>query len=161
MNKPSLSEQQLERFIGSILSKQSLRQAPATLEARVLHALAQQAARPWWLQGFSRWPMLARLAFLPLGFGFVKLSFLSTGQLLSLWQLLQNSAPASTARTGAQTLGNLGQAVQTLGNLLTRDIPSAWLYGGAGLTLLLYAAAFGIGAAAFRTLIVTPEPVRY
>jgi len=161
MNKPPRDERQLEQFIGAVLGQQPLRQAPATLETRVLQELALRSSKPWWLQGFSRWPWAARLLFLPLGLGLVRLSFLTTAGLVSLWQTLQRSSPASSAQAGLQTLGSLGQAVQMLGNMVTRDIPQVWIYGGAGLALLLYAAMFGLGAAAFRTLVVTSEPVRY
>ena len=161
MSKPPRDERQLEQYIGAVLGQQPLRQAPPALEARVLRELALRASKPWWLQGFSRWPWAARLLFLPLGLGLVQLSFLTTARLISLWQALQNSAPASTAQSGLQTLGNLSQAVQTLGNMVIREIPQMWIYGGAGLALLLYAAMFGLGAAAFRALVVTAEPVRY
>jgi hypothetical protein len=161
MKQPPRNEQQLERFIGSVLRSQPLRRAPPTLEARVLRVLAAEAARPWWLQGFTRWPWMARLVFVPLGLGCVQLSLLATARLASLWQALQHTAPASSAWSGLQRLGDLAQAVQTLGGLLTRGIPAAWIYGGAGLTLLLYAALFGLGAVAFRTLIATPDHLRY
>jgi hypothetical protein len=51
--------------------------------------------------------------------------------------------------------------LQAIGNLLTHAVPQWLLYGGAGVALLMYAALFGLGAAAFRTLFVNPEPVRY
>jgi hypothetical protein len=161
LNKPPRDERELEQYVGKLLSRQPLRQAPPSLEGRVLRELAVRAARPWWLQGFSRWPWAARVLFLPVGVGLVQLSFLTTGRLVSLWQALQSSAPASLAQSGVQMLGNLGQAVQTIGNMVTRDIPQVWIYGAAGLALLLYAALFGLGAAAFRTLLATSEPVRY
>ena len=161
VNKPLPDERQLERSIGTLLSKQPLRQAPSTLEARVLRELALRASQPWWLQGFSRWPWAARALFLPLGLGLVQLSFVATGRLSALWPALQSSAPGSTAQSGLQLLSNLSQAVQTLANMVTRQISPVWIYGGAGLALLLYAALFGLGAAAFRTLLVTSEPVRY
>jgi hypothetical protein len=161
LNKPPRDERQLQQYIGTVLSRQPLRQAPSTLEARVLRELALRASKPWWLQGFSRWPWAARVLFLPLGLGLVQLSFLTIGRLMSLWQTLQTSGPASTAQSGLKLLSNLSQAVQTLGNMVAHAIPQVWIYGGAGLALLLYAALFGLGAAAFRTLLVTSEPVRY
>jgi hypothetical protein len=91
----------------------------------------------------------------------VQLSFLTTERVMALWQTLQQSAPATKAESGLQWFNSLSQAVQTLGNMLTRDIPQVWIYGGAGLALLLYAAMFGLGAAAFRTVLATSEPVRY
>ena len=160
VNKPPRDEQQLEQYIGSLLRRQPLRQAPASLESRVLGELALRASKPWWLQGFTRWPWVARVLFLPLGLGLVQLSFLATERLMSLWQALQRSSPGASAESGLQQLSNLSQAVQTLGNMVTRGIPQVWIYGGAGLALLLYAALFGLGAAAFRTLVATSEPVR-
>ncbi len=161
LNKPARDEQQLEQYIGTLLRRQPPRQAPASLETRVLRELALRASKPWWLQGFARWPWAARLLFLPLALGMVQLSFLATGRVLALWQSLQHSAPATTAQSGLQWISSLNQAVQTLGHLVTRDIPQVWIYGGAGLALLLYAAMFGLGAAAFRTVLATSEPVRY
>lgn len=161
LNKPPRDQRQLEQFIGKVLKQQPQRQAPATLESSVLRELALRASKPWWLQGFSRWPWAARILFLPLVVGLVQLSFVTTGRLMSLWQTLQHSAPASSAQTGLQALSNLGQAAKALSNVVTHAIPQPWVYGGAALALLLYAAMFGLGAAAFRTLVVTSEPVRY
>ena len=152
---------QLEQWVGSVLRQQPLRQAPATLEARVLRELALQAAHPWWQLGFSRWPMAARILFLPLGLGLVRLSFLTTARLVSLWDSIQQSAPASAAQSGLRWFENLGLALQALGNVVTRDLPQWWVYGGAGLALLMYAALFGLGAVAVRTLVAHSEPLRY
>ncbi len=162
MNKPPREQVELEQFIGAVLRQQPLRRAPARLEGAVLQRLAAQAARPWWLLGFSRWPWLARILFLGLSAGLAQLSYLSTARLGSLWQVAEQSGPAHAARAGVQMFANLGHALQTLGGMVTRDISPLWIYGSAGLALLLYAALFGLGAAAFRTLIdITPEPARY
>src|SRR3954469_3642786 len=111
------NEQQLERDIGRLLSQQPQRRAPATLEDRVLRELTLRASKPWWLQGYSRWPWAARAMFLPLGIALVQLSFVTTGRLLALWQALQSSAPASSAQSGLSLLANLTQTVQTLGSI--------------------------------------------
>lgn len=161
MGKPPLDPRQLEHFIAGVTGAQPLRRAPATLEARVLQQLARRAARPWWLQGFSGWPWPARLLFLPLALGFVQLAFVASTRVTLLWQTLQQSAPAVTARSGLQSLGDLARAGQTVAELVAHGIPGAWIYGAAALALLLYAALFGLGAAAFRTLIVTPASIRY
>jgi hypothetical protein len=159
-SKPPRDPQQLEQFIGTVLGQQPLRQAPASLELRVMQELALRASKPWWLQGFGRWPWVARLLFLPLGLGLVLLSFNATARLSSLWQSVQHSAPVSTAQSGLQVFSNFGHAIQALGSLFAHEIPQIWIYGGAAVALLLYAAMFGLGAAAFRTLVVSPEPVR-
>jgi hypothetical protein len=159
--QPAPDERALEQLIGSVLRQQPLRRAPATLEARVLRELAVRAAHPWWQLGFSHWPRAARILCLPVGMALVPLSFLITSRLLSLWQSVQQSTPANAAQSGWRWLENLGQALQALGNVVTREIPQWWVYGGACAALLMYAALFGLGAAAFRTLFVTSEPVRY
>jgi len=158
---PSGDQHELEQYIGALLRRQPLRQAPASLETRVLGELALRAAKPWWLQGFGRWPWLARLLFLPVSIVFVKLSLLATDRVLSLWNALQGTAPVGAVRSDLGQFANLGQALQTLGHMLTQGIPQTWIYGSAGVALFLYAALFGLGAAAFRTLFESPEPLRY
>ena len=158
MQKPPRDELELEQYIGKLLRAQPLRQAPASLQARIEQQLAFQAARPWWVQGFSAWPSLARILFAIVSAALVALTYLTTDRLSWISQALQQSSIANSARAGAQMFANLGHALQTLGGM----VPSAWLYGGAGVALFLYAALFGVGAAAFRTLFdPTPEPVRY
>jgi hypothetical protein len=146
----------LEQFIDTVLRKQPLRSAPAGFEARVLQRLAQQAARPWWLQGFSRWPKSAQLLFLPLAVCFVPLLFRAAGSLTALLQSARYSASLSGAQSAAATVGSLGHAAQTLGELVMREIPAIWIYSGVGFAALLYAALFGLGAA-FRTLVLAPQ----
>jgi hypothetical protein len=162
MQKPPRDERELEQYIGKLLRAQPLRQAPASLEIRIEQQLALRAARPWWLQGFSAWPWLARILFVFVSAGPVVLTYLTSDRLGWISRALQQSSLANAARASAQMFANLGHALQTLGDMLTRNIPSAWLYGGAGVALFLYAALFGLGAAAFRTLIdTTPEHARY
>ena len=160
--KPPRDERELEQYVGRLLRAQPLRQAPAGLEARVLQQLALDAARPWWLQGFSRWPWLARILFGLVSTVLVLLTYFTTDRLGSLSQGLQQTAPASALRSGAQLFSNFGHSLQGLGEIIARNVPAAWLYGGAGVALVLYAALFGLGAAAFRTLFdTTPEHARY
>ncbi|MBS0389111.1 MAG: hypothetical protein JSR15_11585 [Proteobacteria bacterium] len=160
--RPPRDERELEQYIGKLLRAQPLRQAPASLEARVQQQLALQAARPWWLQGFSAWPWLARLLFGLVGAGLVALTYLTTDRLGWVSDSLQQSTLATTGRGAAQMFANLGHALQLLGEMLTRNVSSAWLYGAAGVTVFLYVALFGLGAAAFRTLFdTTPQHARY
>jgi hypothetical protein len=151
----------LEPFIDAILRQQPLRRAPPGFEARVLQLLAQQSARPWWLQGFNRWPKIAQLLFLPLAACFVPLLFRAAGSLTALLQSPRYAAPLSAAQSAASTLGSLGHAAQAVGNAVMREIPSIWIYGSVGLAALLYAALFGLCAAAFRTLVLTPQHAPY
>ena len=160
--KPPRDERELEQYIGKLLRAQPLRQAPASLEARIQQRLAAEAARPWWLQGFSAWPWLARMLFALVSAGLVALTYLTSDRLSWVSDSLQQSSLATTGRATAQMIANLGHALQLLGEMLTRNVSSAWLYGAAGVTLFLYVALFGLGAAAFRTLFdTTPEHARY
>ena len=150
-----------EQFVDAVLRRQPLRRAPAGFEARVLQRLAQQAARPWWVQGFSRWPKAAQLLFLPLAVGCVPLLFRAASSLSALLQTARQSAPLSAAQSAASTVSSLGHTAQTLADVVMRAIPSIWIYGGVGLAALLYAALFGLCAAAFRTLVLTPQHAPY
>jgi len=161
LRKPPRDERELERYVDQLLRAQPLRQAPASLEARIQQRLAAEAARPWWLQGFSAWPWLARVVFALLSAGLLALTWLTSDRLGRFADSLQQVPLANTGRAAAQMVANLGQALQLLGEMLTRNVSSAWLYGAAGATLFLYVALFGLGAAAFRTLLdTTPEHAR-
>src|SRR5258706_14363608 len=98
---------------------------------------------------------------LPLAIGFVRLWSGAAGALNALRQSARQSAPLSAAQSAATTVGSLGHTAQTLADVLMRQIPSVWIYGGVGLAALLYAALFGLCAAAFRTLVLTPQHAPY
>ena len=157
----SSDPQRLEKFVAELARAQPLRHAPATLESRVLQQLALRAARPWWLQGFSSWPALARLAFLPLAAGFVELAFLASSRASLLWQSLQHSTALTTAQSQVQVLDGLLRTGAMLAGLATHGLAATGIYVAAAFALLLYAAPFGLGAAAFRTLFLPPDPLRY
>jgi len=155
----------LEEFIAAIARAQPLRRAPATLEERVLRQIAQRAARPWWRLGFSDWPWPVRLLCLPLGAAFVELAFLAGTRVALLWQSWQSSLRYSTLAVSAhstlQSLADLARAGRTLAALAAQGVAGNWVYGTAAAGLLLYALLFGLGAAAFRALILTPASHRY
>jgi hypothetical protein len=161
--KPSPeSEKNLERFIHSALRDLPSRRAPRSLEARVFAELERRAALPWWQQNFAHWPVAARVAFLLASAGLVKLVLMAivwTTAGLDSAQFASAIAPqfawfqAVTDFVGAfaSTLAN------TCGAIL-RNIPLLWLYVGGAAIAALYAALFGLGAAAYRTLYVGRNP---
>lgn len=53
----------LEALIHAQLRQLPPCKAPATLAPRVLAAVADRAARPWWRQAWWHWPWAAKLAF--------------------------------------------------------------------------------------------------
>lgn len=160
MNTPQHDADRLARQIHAALRQLPPLKAPATLESRVLRELARLEARPWWRQGFGRWPLAARALFVPLSAGFIKLAFLSIGAFGSAVNTAQQSTVVSTAESRWQALSGALQSLRTLGALVIQDVPQVWIYGVVGFGLLLYASLFGIGAAAFRSLVVTPNAAR-
>ena len=57
MSSRDQTEEKLERLVSQVLRDQPLRQAPASLEARVLGELATRARQPWWRRGVASWPV--------------------------------------------------------------------------------------------------------
>lgn len=149
--KPSPEE--LEKMIHQTLRSLPDRRAPRSLEARVMAAIAAREALPWWRQSYRAWPMAARMAFVVVSaalavglmFGTVWATMdLRSGDLSQLfatpllWIEMARGAIASLAHVGG---------------VIVRQIPTLWLYGGLAVFAAAYATMFGIGAAAYRTLI--------
>ena len=160
MNTPQHDAERLEQQLHAALRRQPPLRAPVTLESRVLRELARREARPWWRQGFGRWPPAARLLFVPLSAGFIKLAFLSVGVLGSVADSAQRTTVLGSVTTRWQSLSSALQTLRTTGALVAQNVPPIWIYGLVGFGLLLYVSLFGIGAAAFRSLVVTPNTAR-
>jgi len=56
-------DREMEARLGQALRTLPERRAPATLESRVLDALARRVPLPWWRRSFAEWPAAARVAF--------------------------------------------------------------------------------------------------
>lgn len=160
MNTSQHDAERLAQQIHATLQRLPPLQAPATLESRVLRELARREARPWWRQGFGRWPLAARVLFVPLSAAFIQLAFLSVGAFGSALTTAQQSTVLSTAENRWQALSGALQSLRTTGALVVQNVPQLWIYGAIGFALLLYGSLFGIGAAAFRSLVVTPHAAR-
>ena len=142
-------EQRLEQLIHQTLRTLPDRKAPRTLESRVLAGIAGRQTRSWWRQSFAHWPLPARVAFLALAgglaAGLVVLGASSSADVLPA--LREFLAPLARVRTVATFVADLGATV-------FRSIPTVWLYGVVAFVATLYAALVGLGATAYRTLIV-------
>ena len=152
--------EKLEQIVDQLVRGQPLRRAPAGLEARVLAHLAERqspavagASRPWWRTGFSHWPVAARIVFLLVSCGVVRLVL--TGVMSAV----------TVARSGEvtllgpvvfrlQTVAEAASATVSLCELVVHSIPPYWLYGAAIFGLALYAMLFGLGTVAYRSLYV-------
>ena len=147
-----MNPEQLEKTVHAALRSLPLRQAPATLEARVLAEIARQASVPWWHKSYAYWPLGARVAFLAFCGGLAQLSVFAAiyvqagfdaGQLTAAFGPLPDFAVRAfgVIRTGFE-----------IGAVVVRNIPALWLYGAVAFVAGAYAMLFGLGAAAYRTL---------
>ena len=145
---PNEREQQLERLIDKALRDQPSLRAPASLQDRVLAEIARRAVAPWWQGSFSGWPAVARVLFLVVSAGFVKLvleaSHLVAGPIDST---ARNSALFAEVSWIPGLFSSFGAALHGL--------PSLWVYGALGVLAVLYLTLFGVSAAAYRTLYAT------
>ena len=146
------SPDNLEKLIHQTLRSLPDRRAPHTLEARVMAAIEARAALPWWRQSFAQWPVVARCGFLLVSGGLVKVALLA-----AVWVMtgFDNSQYVSAFAEQFVWFEHTRAAVESVGHFLVliyRNIPSLWLYGSLAVLASLYAALFGLGAAAYRTL---------
>jgi len=142
-------EQKLERLIHHTLRALPDRKAPRSLESRVLAGIAARQALPWWRQSFAHWPLAVRGAFFVLAGGLAAGLVLlgATGSADSLHAVRGLLAPVAQVRAVATFVADLGATV-------FRSIPPFWLYGAIAFIAALYAALLGLGATAYRTLVV-------
>ena len=145
---PKLTNEELEKLIHQTLRSVPDRRAPRSLENRVLAAIAAQQALPWWRQSFTAWPVAARGVFLAvtaiLAAAVLAGFFRASGEVHSASMLAGPLAMLAKVQVAVAGIGGFGAIVW-------RSIPSLWLYGGLAFVVTMYAAFFGLGAAAYRS----------
>lgn len=146
------SPEQLEKLIHQTLRSVPDRRAPHSLEARVMAAIAERAARPWWRQSYASWPVAMRCGFLLITGGLMKLALLATIWVMTDLNPVQYSGAIATQFTWLQQMQSMLVSLGNVGEALFRSIPSLWLYGGLAAVAMAYVTLFGLGAAAYRTL---------
>jgi hypothetical protein len=145
---PKLTNEELEKLIHQTLRSVPDRRAPRSLENRVLAAIAAQQALPWWRQSFTAWPVAARGAFL------LVTAILAAALLAGFFRASGEVQSASMLAGPLAMLAKLQAVVAGIGGfgaIVWRSIPSLWLYGGLAFVVTMYAAFFGLGAAAYRS----------
>jgi hypothetical protein len=145
-------QEKLERLIQQTLREQPPRRAPRSLEQRVLAEIERRAALPWWRKSFVHWPVAARAGFVVLCAGLVKLAWtagvwVTTGADTARFREAF-AQPFSWMESGLAVVN----AIMGFIEIMLRNIPPLWLYGGLVFFASMYAALFGLGAAAFRAL---------
>lgn len=136
---------ELERRIHWALQRQPPRRAPASLQRNVLAAIERRGARHWWRNDFAHWPLAARAAFVVFCAVPIKLAVE-----VCVWLVARvDSAPliADLAAHAAWI-----KLLVSVSAYVAHNVPGNWLYAGAAIFAGVYAAVFGIGAAAYRTL---------
>jgi hypothetical protein len=145
---PRNNPEDLEKFIHQTLRALPERRAPRSLEARVFAAIAARQALPWWRQSFTHWPLAARGAFLVvsavLAAALLAWFFRTSGQVES-GSLL--AGPLAMVAKIHAISGGVGAFLA----VVMRSIPSLWLYGALAFVATMYAAFFGLSAAAYRS----------
>jgi hypothetical protein len=142
------SHEQLARAIDEVVRRQPPLKAPASLEARVFAEIARRAQQPWWAKSFAHWPLAARIAFVVACGAVAKLAIE-----LTMWGVSSVST-ATNAVTAAPQVTTLQAVTGALAALLS-NIPGQWIQLGLLLIVGVYAAVFGLGAAAYRALYVS------
>ena len=150
MNK--MTPDELEQFIHQQLHGLPPRRAPRTLETRVLAALEQRAAVAWYHRSWNYWPAAARATFLAVATGIAGTGVAAFYLVSSGVDTGAVAGQAADRFEGLSRLYNLAAWVVDFASYVITSIPPLWLYGGLATLAALYAAFFGLGAAAYRTL---------
>ena len=147
------ADRRLEAAIDAALCELPLRPAPPSLELHVLEELSRRAALPWWQHSFAGWPGFARVGFVLMCVVLLGLAFLG-----GVWAMQNLNSPALGALSmpWARHLVALVGVAGELGSLM-RIVPPDWVYEGLAASVVLYAALFGLGIAAYRTLYLDPN----
>jgi hypothetical protein len=147
------ADRRLEASIDAALCELPLRRAPPSLELHVLEELSRRAALPWWRHSFAGWPGFARVGFVLVCVVLVGLALLG-----GVWAMQNLGSPALGALSmpWARHLVALVGAAGELASLV-RIVPPDWVYEGLAASVVLYAALFGLGIAAYRTLYLDPN----
>lgn len=151
MNR-KMTPEELEQFIHQQLRGLPTRKAPRSLESRVMAALEHRASIPWYHKSWSYWPAAVRAAFMAVGTGVA-------GAAVATFYLITVGVDVSAVATEVGShftwvTAIFGAAAWTFNfvNYLVGSIPPVWLYTGLATVAALYAAFFGLGAAAYRAL---------
>lgn len=148
-------DKKLEQLIGRVLRAQPLRRAPSELGLRVLTEIERRTTLPWWRNNFAHWPFAVRAAFVAASCGLVRLALSAAMWVAALQrssQIADTLKPVHSWMHGGSSIISVTAGVVAS---VMRAVPPYWLYGGIAVTVALYAALFGLGAVAYRTLYVT------
>lgn len=146
--------EQLERVMQRAFSELPPRQAPSSLERRVIEAIALGR------RGFASWPLVARAAIIACCLASAVVVALGVKELaIGLGALPADSAIAGRLHS-LRALAGAGSALGALVVRLVRMIPPEWLLAGLLATAFVYAMLFALVAIGYSTLYTTPGSSR-
>lgn len=145
-------DQKLKEQVGALLAHQPLRSAPASLEVRVLAAISQRTAAPWWQRSFMEWPAAARAGFFALSLTFAGLALVAGMWVMSALSSGPWTPVLTRATAWMQVPAQLAAAAADTCAAVLHAIPGEWLDAGAALGIVLYLTLLAAGAAAYRAL---------
>ena len=135
-------DREMEARLGQALRALPERRAPATLESRVLDALARRAPLPWWRRSFGEWPTAARVAFGVTSAVLVVVTVLAAAAAnANLGSLGASHALSTPVLHDASVFFVI---TRTLGVSLASILSSGWVLGCLIASAALYAALFGL-----------------
>jgi hypothetical protein len=146
------NNENLERLIHRTLRELPPRPAPRTLERRVMAELERRAALPWWRKSFVHWPLGVRAIFVLLCAAIIR------GALMLGGVVMPNADAGGIKAAIVQHFGWMENglavihAITGFFDIMLRNIPPLWLYGGLAFVATMYLALFGLGAAAYKAL---------
>jgi len=144
-------EEKLEQLVRQAVRALPPRRAPHALERRVRAELERRAALPWWRRSFAHWPAAARAAFVVLSLVLVG-SFVVSGMWITTGVDARLPAAAAAPAGWLESALTVFRALGGCVDIVARNVPPLWLYGGLAILASLYLTLFGLGAAAYRVL---------
>ena len=142
----------LERAIHRTLRSLPARPAPRSLEQRVLAEIARRAALPWWRKSFVHWPVPARAGFSVLLVGAVKLALMGAVWVMAGFDVAQFREAFAMQFNWMESGFAVVRAIADFFAIMGRNVPTLWIYAGLAFFATMYAALFGLGAAAYKAL---------
>jgi hypothetical protein len=147
------SQDAVDQWVTRALRDQPPLKAPATLEERVLAAIAATSEMPWWKQPLLRWPMAARCTFVAVSVACIWLGLAITGFAAGLVGGMEGAARWIAAIPGfgvARALFDTVSILAVVVRTLAGSLPQLWLYGSLLVIACLYSSFFGLGAVGYR-----------
>ena len=147
-------QEELERQMQRALSELPLREAPPSLERRVMEALAFRR------RGFASWPLTARAALIACCLASAIVVILGLKELAIGLATLPAAPSIAGPLQALRTVAGAASAIGAVIVRLVRMIPPAWVFSALLTTAFVYATLFALVTIGYSTLYSTPERSR-